>query len=287
MKVRKAVIPAAGFGTRMLPASKAIPKEMIPIVDQPAIQFIVEEAVAAGIEEILIILSRGKSAVEDHFDRQPLLEQALEKPGKEALLDCAIAPAKLANITYIRQQEVKGLGNAVSYARSFSAGEPFAVLYADDVIFSKVPVIRQLIDAYEEFGKPAVGMKEVTLEQVQKYSSMKTAPIRGNLYAIDDMIEKPKPDQIFSMFAILGRVILPYEVFDILDTLPPGAGGEIQLTDAIKILSNTVGVIGVDFEGQRYDMGSKIGVMKAAVDRALQHPEIAEEFRAYLKTLSI
>ena len=285
MKIRKAVIPAAGMGTRVLPASKAIPKEMLPIVDKPAIQYIVEEAVNAGIEDILIITSRGKDAIEDHFDRHPSLEAALEKSGKFDLLQSAIQPANLANICFLRQKEIKGLGHAIWCARSFVGDEPFAVLYGDDVIMSEVPVTKQLIDAYDEFGLPALGIKEVSTEQIQKYSSMNVHPIRDNLYRIDDMIEKPKPEQIMSLYSILGRVVLTPEVFGILETLPPGALGEIQLTDAIRELARGKGTIGVDFEGTRYDMGNKLGMMKAIVETALKHPEIGPEFAEYLRAL--
>ncbi|MEG2083668.1 MAG: UTP--glucose-1-phosphate uridylyltransferase, partial [Oscillospiraceae bacterium] len=260
MKIRKAVIPAAGLGTRVLPASKSIPKEMLPIVDKPAIQYIVEEAAASGIEDILIITSRGKDAIADHFDRSPLLEQALEKSGKADILESVVHPAQLANITFLRQQEIKGLGHAVWCAKSFIGDEPFAVLYGDDVIVSDgIPVMRQLIDAFDEFGLPTLGIKEVTPEQILKYSSMKVELIRDNLYRVDDMIEKPKPSEILSLFSILGRVVLTPDVFDILETLPPGALGEIQLTDAIKILAHGAGTVGVDFVGTRYDMGNKLG----------------------------
>ncbi len=287
MKIKKAVIPAAGMGTRVLPASKAIPKEMLPIVDKPAIQYIVEEAVASGIEDILIITSRGKGAIEDHFDRNPVLEEALASSGKDELLESVLRPAQLANICFLRQKEIKGLGHAIYCAKSFVGNEPFAVLYGDDVIMSDQPVTRQLMDAYDEFGLPVLGIKEVTPQQILKYSSMKVEPIRDNLFRIDDMIEKPKPDQILSLYSILGRVVLTPEVFDILETLPPGALGEIQLTDAIRELAHGKGTIGVDFIGTRYDMGNKLGMMKAIVETALKHKEIGEDFRAYLKSLSL
>ncbi len=287
MKIKKAVLPAAGMGTRVLPASKAIPKEMLPIVDKPAIQYIVEEAVASGIEDILIITSRGKDAIEDHFDRHPSLEMALDVPGKESLLESVLQPAQLANICFMRQKEIKGLGHAIYCAKSFVGDEPFAVLYGDDVIMSELPVTKQLMDAYDEFGLPALGIKEVTPEQILKYSSMKVEPIRDNLFRVDDMIEKPKPDQILSLYSILGRVLLTSDVFDILENLPPGAGGEIQLTDAIRILAQGKGTVGVDFIGTRYDMGNKLGMMKAIVETALRHPEIGVDFEAYLKSLRI
>ncbi|MEG1650900.1 MAG: UTP--glucose-1-phosphate uridylyltransferase GalU [Oscillospiraceae bacterium] len=287
MKIKKAVIPAAGMGTRVLPASKAIPKEMLPIVDKPAIQYIVEEAVASGIEDILIITSRGKDAIQDHFDRHPSLEAALSASGKTELLESVMQPAQLANICFMRQKEIKGLGHAIYCAKSFVGDEPFAVLYGDDVIMSEIPVTKQLIDAYDEFQLPALGIKQVTKEQILKYSSMNVHPIRDNLFRIDDMIEKPKPDQIMSLYSILGRVVLTNEVFGILENLPPGALGEIQLTDAIRILAQGKGTIGVDFVGTRYDMGNKLGMMKAIVETALKHKEIGRDFAEYLKSLNI
>ncbi len=284
-KVRKAIIPAAGFGTRMLPASKAIPKEMLPIVDKPAIQYIVEEAFSSGIEDILIITSRGKSAIEDHFDRDPLLEQALQKPGKESLLADALQPARLGNIQFVRQQEQKGLGNAVSYARSFVGDEPFAVLYGDDVIMSDYPATKQLIEAYEQYGLTALGIKEVSDELIVKYSSMKIRHLEGRFYEVSDMIEKPSLETRFSNYSILGRVILKPEVFDVIDNLGPGAGGEIQLTDAIKQFAIKEGCIGVDFIGQRYDMGNKLEMLKAIVSTALQRDDLKEEFGRFLRSI--
>lgn len=286
-KVRKAVIPAAGLGTRVLPATKAMPKEMLPIVDKPAIQYIVEEAVASGIEEILIITNRGKSIIEDHFDYAPELEMNLEKnPAKKALLDESVKTAQLANIYYIRQKETKGLGHAIYCAKEFIGNEPFAVLYGDDVIMGDNPVCSQLIHAYEQFGRGAVGVKEVSAEAVQQYSSLKVSPLEKNLYHCTDMIEKPAPGQEFSLFSILGRCVLPPEIFDILAQTKPGAGGEIQLTDAMKELARTTGMTAVDFEGIRYDMGNKLGIMQANVETALKHPQIGEEFRQYLKNLA-
>lgn len=283
MKVRKAVIPAAGMGTRVLPASKAVPKEMLPIVDKPAIQYIVEEAVRSGIEDILIITNRGKTAIEDHFDRAPDLENALKKPGKEGLYDSVIESANLGNILFVRQKETKGLGHAVLCAKPFTGDEPFAVLYGDDVIMSDDPVCAQLIRAYDEFSLPALGIKQVSEDMIQKYSSMRAEPIRDNLYRIDDMIEKPAPSEIMSLFAILGRCLLTKDIYGIIESLPPGAGGEIQLTDAMKIFSNQTGFIGVDFVGTRYDMGNKLDMMRAIVETAANHAEIGADFKQYLK----
>ena len=284
-KVRKAVIPAAGLGTRVLPITKSCPKEMYPIVDKPAIQYIVEEAVQAGITDILIITNRGKGLIEDHFDHSPELEERLEASGKTEALRQVQEIAGLANICFIRQKETKGLGHAISCARSFVGDEPFAVLYGDDVIIGEDPVCGQLCRAYEEFGLGVVGIKEVTPEQILKYSSMKVEPLRDNLYRVTDMIEKPTPDKIMSLFSILGRCILPSKIFDILEQTPPGAGGEIQLTDAMLTLARTEGMTGVDFTGTRYDMGNKLGILQATCEVALKHPEVGEGFRAYLKDL--
>ena len=285
MKIRKAVIPAAGLGTRVLPASKACPKEMLNIVDKPAIQYIVEEAVASGIEDILIITNRGKGIMEDHFDRAPELEERLLASGKQEMYDEVVAISKLANITFVRQKETKGLGHAILCAESFVGNEPFAILYGDDVIMGEDPVCAQLCRAYEEYGKGVVGIKEVSEKDILRYSSMKTAPLHDNIYSITDMIEKPKPNEIFSLFSILGRCVLPPEIFDILRVTAPGAGGEIQLTDAMRTLAVRDGMVGVDFVGTRYDMGNKLGMMKAIVETALKHKEIGEDFREYLKNL--
>lgn len=283
MAIKKAIIPAAGLGTRVLPATKAMPKEMLPIVDKPAIQYIVEEAVKSGIEDICIITSRGKSIMEDHFDRTPELESRLLASEKQAMYDEIVDIANLANITYIRQKETKGLGHAVYCAKSFVGNEPFAVLYGDDVIIGENPVCGQLIQAYEAYGLGCVGIKEVSEEDIKKYSSMKVDALRDNLYKITDMIEKPaSQEEIFSLYSILGRCVLPPEIFDVLETLPKGAGGEYQLTDAMKILARQKGMVGVDFIGTRYDMGNKLGVLKAIVEVGLQHKEIGEAFKEYL-----
>lgn len=289
MKIKKAVIPAAGLGTRVLPATKAIPKEMFPIVDKPAIQYIVEEAAKSGIEDILIITSRGKSEMEDHFDRSPELEAKLKAGGdaKKLMLDQVVDVTKLANITYVRQMEQKGLGHAVLQAKKFVGNEPFAVMYGDDVIIGEDPCIGQIIRAYEETGLcGAVGMKEVSREDIRKYSSMKTLLMHDNVYKITDMVEKPKEGEEFSLFSILGRCVLPGEIFDILENIAYGAGGELQLTDAMKVLAKRDGFAGVDFTGTRYDMGNKLGILKASVEVGLDHPEIGSEFREYLKEIA-
>ena len=288
MKIRKAVIPAAGLGTRVLPATKAIPKEMLPIVDKPAIQYIVEEAVAAGIEEILIITSRGKSSLEDHFDRAPELEGRLLAAGKQEAYDQVCSIANLAQISYIRQKETKGLGHAVACAKSFVGQEPFAVLYGDDVIIGQESATAQLCAAYEKYGLGVVGIKEVAPEMIYKYSSLKVEPLEERIFKVSDMIEKPATkEEVLSLYSILGRCVLPPEIFDILADTPPGAGGEIQLTDAMKTLTKTKGMVGVDYTGVRYDMGNKLGILKATVEVGLSHPEVGESFRAYLKSLQL
>ena len=285
-KVRKAVIPAAGLGTRVLPATKVMPKEMLPIVDKPAIQYIVEEAAASGIEDILIITNRGKGLLEDHFDRAPELERRLSgDPNKAAVLEQVVGISKLANIFYVRQKETKGLGHAIRCAKEFVGDEPFAVLYGDDVILGEDPACGQLIRAYEQFGNGVVGVKEVTREAIQKYSSLQVKPIRDNYFLCTDMIEKPKPGEEMSLYSILGRCVLPPEIFDILDQTPPGAGGEIQLTDAMKTLARRDGMTAVDFTGTRYDVGNKLGILQASVEVALNHPAIGTEVRAHLKEL--
>ncbi len=289
MKIKKAVIPAAGLGTRVLPATKAIPKEMFPIVDKPAIQYIVEEAAKSGIEDILIITSRGKSEIEDHFDRCPELESKLQAGGsaKADLYNQVVDVTKLANITYVRQMEQKGLGHAVLQAKKFIGDEPFAVMYGDDVIIGEDPCIGQLIRAYESTGLAgAVGIKEVPAADVSKYSSMKVDHLSNNIYRVSDMIEKPKPGEEFSLFSILGRCVLPAEIFDILENIPYGAGGELQLTDAMKILAQRDGFAGVDFTGTRYDMGNKLGILKAQIEVGLAHPEIGADFKEYIKEIA-
>lgn len=286
MKVKKAIIPAAGLGTRVLPASKAVPKELLPIVDKPALQYIVEEAVAAGIKDILIITNRGKSLIEDHFDRTPELEERLLSGGKQDLYDATVSSANLANIYFIRQKETKGLGHAVLTAKEFVGNEPFAVLYGDDVIIGEVPTTKELLDAYEKYGKGVVGIKEVSPEAVAKYSSLAVEKLEERTYKVTDMVEKPSPDQVLSLFSVLGRCVLPPEIFEILENTAPGAGGEIQLTDAMKTLAQKESMIGVDFLSKRYDMGNKLGILMANCEVAMKHPEISEDFKAYIKELA-
>ncbi len=286
MKVTKAVIPAAGLGTRVLPASKSMPKEMLPLVDKPAIQYIVEEAVASGITDIIVITNRGKGLIEDHFDHSYELEDLLRKKGRNEEADRVAGLANLANIHFIRQHQPKGLGHAVLAARSFVGNEPFAVLYGDDVIISDQPVTGQLCKVYEQYGKGTVGVKQVPMADVSKYCSLKVEPVGDRIMTVSDMIEKPTPDKILSNWSILGRCVLPPEIFDILDNTPPGAGGEIQLTDAMATLAREKGMMAVDYIGTRYDMGNKLGIMQAQIEVALKHPEIGEQFKAYLKEIA-
>lgn len=286
MKITKAVIPAAGLGTRVLPASKALPKEMLPIVDKPAIQYIVEEAAAAGITDILVITNRGKGVIEDHFDHSLELEAMLQKRGDEKTLKILNDVANLANVYYVRQKQTKGLGDAVLKAKDFVGDSPFAVLYGDDVIIGEKPAVGELCEAYEKYGKSVVGIKEVPDELIVKYSSLSVKPLDSKTYAVSDMIEKPSIEKKLSNYAILGRCVLDSEIFGILEHTPLGAGGELQLTDAMRELAVKKGMIGVDFSGTRYDMGNKFGILKANIEVGLKHPETAEQLKNYLKELA-
>lgn len=290
MKVRKAIIPAAGLGTRVLPASKSVPKEMLNIVDKPAIQYIVEEAVAAGIEDILIVTNRGKGAIEDHFDHSFELEAQLKgNPSKAKLYEDVKACANLANICFVRQKETKGLAHAILCGKSFVGDEPFVVLYGDDVIISEDPVTAQLCRCYEKYGKGVVGVKEVPEELIKLYCSLGVSPIEGETRAMDcsKIIEKPTPEQVLSLYAILGRVVMPPEVFGMIEEglAKTPEGEEFYFTDVMSDLGAQGRLIAYDFDGKRYDMGNKLGIMKANCEVALDHPEIGDEFKAYLKEL--
>lgn len=286
MKITKAIIPAAGLGTRVLPASKAVPKEMLPIVDKPAIQYIIEEAVAAGITDILIITNRGKGVIEDHFDHSIELEGMLKAKNKTKELGEVTSVCDLANIYFLRQKETKGLGDAVLRAKKFVGGDAFAVLYGDDVIIGDSPAIGEMCEAYEKYGKSVVGIKEVTDEQVTKYCSLKVDKLTDTEFDVSDMIEKPSIYNKFSNYSILGRCILEPEIFDILEKTPYGVGGELQLTDAMKSVATKKGMIGVVFSGERHDMGNKFGMLKANIDVGLKHPETKDELAAYIKALA-
>ena len=286
MKIKKAIIPAAGLGTRVLPASKAMPKEMLPIVDKPAIQYIVEEAVNAGITDILIITNRGKGVIEDHFDHSLELEAMLEKRGNIPVLEEVRKPANLANIYYTRQKVTKGLGDAVLRAKEFVGDEPFAVLYGDDVIIGEIPAIGELCEAYEKYGKSVVGIKEVPDELIVKYCSLKAEKLEDKIFSVTDMIEKPPIEKKFTNYSILGRCVLDSEIFEILERTPLGAGGELQLTDAMAEIAKTKGMTGVEFSGIRYDMGNKFGMLRANIEVGLNHPETKEELTKYIKDLA-
>ena len=290
MKIKKAVIPAAGLGTRVLPASKSVPKEMLNIVDKPAIQYIVEEAAAAGIEDILIITNRGKGVIEDHFDHSYELEDQLSKnPSKKSIYDVVKQTADIANVYFIRQKETKGLGHAILKAKSFIGNDPFAILYGDDVIvnYDGHPVTKQLVDTYDKYGKGVVGVKEVPRKDVSKYCSLDVSPLEGNLMNVHNIIEKPTEEQIMSCYSILGRVVVPADVFEYLeeDLRNTPEGTELYFTDTLTRLAKEKGLIAQDFDGIRYDMGNKLGIMKANCELALTHPEIGDEFKAYLKEL--
>lgn len=287
MKITKAVIPAAGFGTRVLPATKNMPKEMFPIVDKPTIQYIVEEAVNAGITDILIITNRGKDLMEDHFDASPELEALLEKSGKTELLKTVQSISNLANISFIRQKEMKGLGHAVLKAKSFVGNDPFAVMYGDGVIISKTPAIKQLIDCYGEYGEGVIGVKKVDEKDIHKYGSLKVERLHDNVFKCTDMIEKPQTKEaVMSLYSILDRCVLPAEIFEILEHTKPGIGGEIQLTDAMREIAVTKGMTAVEFEGKRYDIGNKFGILQAQIEVGLAHPETSEQLRKYIKDIA-
>ncbi|MFZ5353368.1 MAG: UTP--glucose-1-phosphate uridylyltransferase GalU [Bacillota bacterium] len=282
MKVRKAIIPAAGLGTRFLPATKAQPKEMLPIVDKPTIQYIVEEAIASGIEEILIITGRNKRAIEDHFDKSIELELDLQKKNKLELLSQIQDISNLVDIHYVRQKEAKGLGHAIYCARAFVGTEPFAVLLGDDVVDSDIPCLKQLIDIYDDYKATVLGVQKVQEEDVSKYGIISFNETEGRIYRVNDMIEKPKIDEAPSNIAVQGRYIIQPEIFEILETTKPGTGGEIQLTDALKVLAQKQAVYAYEFTGRRYDVGSKLGFLQATVEFALKREDLKKEFGSYL-----
>ncbi|MEH7120014.1 UTP--glucose-1-phosphate uridylyltransferase GalU [Neobacillus vireti] len=283
MKIRKAIIPAAGFGTRFLPATKAQPKEMLPIVDKPTIQYIVEEAVASGIEEIIIVTGKGKRSIEDHFDYAPELEQNLLEKGKIDLLDKVRYSSNLADIHYIRQKEPKGLGHAVWCARNFIGNEPFAVLLGDDIVQSEIPCLKQLINVYEETLSSVVGVQSVSENETHRYGIVDPSSKDGRKYAVQNFVEKPLPGTSPSNLAIMGRYILTPDIFTFLDQQEIGSGGEIQLTDAIQKLNQIQSVFAYDFEGKRYDVGEKIGFVKTTIEFAMQHEDLKDELLDYLK----
>ena len=285
-KIRKAIIPAAGLGTRFLPATKAQPKEMLPIVDKPTIQYIIEEAVASGIEEILIITGRSKKCIEDHFDKSVELELELEKSGKEEMLKMVREISDMVDIHFIRQKEPRGLGHAISCAKTFVGNEPFAVLLGDDIVYNEgKPCLKQLIDCYDEYKTSVLGVQTVEAKDVNKYGIVNGIHIEDRVYKVKGLVEKPPVEEAPSNVAILGRYIITPQIFKILEETKPGKGGEIQLTDALLKLIDEEAMYAYDFEGTRYDVGDKLGFLKATVEYALRREDLRDGFIQYLNTL--
>lgn len=285
-KIKKAVIPAAGLGTRFLPVTKAQPKEMLPIVDKPTIQYIIEEAVASGIEEILIITGRNKNCIEDHFDKSVELELELEKSGKQEMLKLVREISDMVDIHYIRQKEPKGLGHAISCAKTFVGNEPFAVLLGDDLVYNnEKPCLKQLMDCYNEYNTSILGVQTVDAKDVDKYGIIKGIHIEGRVYKVRGLVEKPVVEEAPSNIAILGRYIITPQIFKILEETKPGRGGEIQLTDALSKLIDEEAIYAYEFEGTRYDVGDKLGFLKATVEYALRREDLRDEFKEYLNSL--
>ena len=283
-KIKKAIIPAAGLGTRFLPATKAQPKEMLPIVDKPTLQYIIEECVASGIEEILIITGRNKKSIEDHFDKSVELEIELEKSGKQEMLEMVREISDMVNIHFIRQKEPRGLGHAILCAKSFVGNEPFAVLLGDDVVYSdQKPCLKQLVDCYEEYKTSVLGVQTVAPENVNKYGIVSGIEIEDRVYKVKNLIEKPSIDEAPSNIAILGRYIITPKIFEILENTEPGKGNEIQLTDALLKLIEEEAMYAYDFEGRRYDVGDKLGFLEATVEYAIRREELRDDFIEYLK----
>ncbi|MGL5694042.1 MAG: UTP--glucose-1-phosphate uridylyltransferase GalU [Peptostreptococcaceae bacterium] len=283
-KVRKAIIPAAGLGTRFLPATKSQPKEMLPIVDKPTLQYIIEEAINSGIEEILIVTGRSKKSIEDHFDRSVELELELEQKGKKEMLKMVQDISNMVNIHYIRQKEPKGLGHAIHCAKSFIGNEPFAVLLGDDIVDANTPCLKQLINAYNEYKTTILGVQTVAKNDVNKYGILDVKHIEDRVYKVKDMVEKPSLEEAPSNIAILGRYIITPEIFNILENQEAGKGGEIQLTDALQTLGNREAIYAYNFEGRRYDVGDKLGFLEATVDFALKREDLRDDFMAFLRT---
>jgi UTP--glucose-1-phosphate uridylyltransferase len=283
MKVKKAVFPVAGLGTRFLPATKSSPKEMLPLIDKPLVQYVVEEAVASGIEQILFVTGRGKRAIEDHFDISIELESHLEEKGKQSTLKAIREIADMLDIFYVRQKKALGLGHAILCAKDFVGNEPFAVLLGDDIIDSKRPCLRQLLDVYEERDGSVLALEKVPMENISSYGCVKANRLSEQIFQVEDMVEKPRQEEAPSDMAIIGRYVLTPRIFGILQQQEPGKGGEIQLTDAILKLSKEETVYGCLFEGLRHDCGDKLGFLKATVDMALKRDEFKVEFERYLR----
>jgi UTP--glucose-1-phosphate uridylyltransferase len=286
-KIRKAVFPAAGLGTRFLPATKASPKEMLPLVDKPLIQYVVEEAVDSGIESIIIVTGRGKSAIEDHFDISFELENMLRERGKEELFDAARSVSELARISYVRQKQALGLGHAILQAKDFVEGEPFAVMLADDIVDAEVPALKQMLAVYEETGAPVLGTMQVEGEAISRFGVLDAEEVRPGVFRVRDMVEKPRFEDAPSDLAIIGRYILTPDIFEEIERTEPGAGGEIQITDAMRALLKKREFYAVRFEGTRHDAGDKLGFLIATVEFALKRPDLGPQFREYLRTLKL
>ena len=285
-KIRKAIIPAAGLGTRFLPATKAQPKEMLPIVDKPTLQYIIEEAIESGIEEILIITGRNKKSIEDHFDRSVELELELEHKGKVEMLEMVKSISNMVDIHFIRQKEPKGLGHAIYCAKSFVGNEPFAVMLGDDIVYNEgKPCLRQLMDCYDEYKTSVLGVQTAPDGDVDKYGIVDGLKIEGNVTKVKGLVEKPSVDEAPSNMAILGRYIITPSIFEILERTKPGKGGEIQLTDALLELMSEEAIYAYNFEGRRYDVGDKLGFLEATVEYALRKPELKDAFIEYLKSI--
>ena len=285
-RIRKAIIPAAGLGTRFLPATKAQPKEMLPIVDKPTLQYIIEECVASGIEEILIITGRNKKSIEDHFDRSVELEMELEKAGKQEMLEMVREISDMVNIHFIRQKEPRGLGHAILCAKTFVGNEPFAVLLGDDVVYNdQKPCLKQLIDCYGEYKTSVLGVQTVDPQDVNKYGIVGGLHIEDRVYKVKELVEKPSIEESPSNVAILGRYIITPKIFEILENTAPGKGKEIQLTDALLKLIEHEAMYAYNFEGRRYDVGDKLGFLQATVEYALRKEELRDGFIEYLKTI--
>ena len=287
MRIRKAIVPAAGLGTRFLPATKAQPKEMLPIVDKPTIQYVVEEAVASGIEDIIIVTGRGKDAIENHFDRSLELQIVLERQGKEEQLREIERISELASFCYIRQEEPLGLGHAILVAKALVGNEPFAVLLGDDIIDAEVPCLKQMISTFERYQSSIIAVQQVSKEETSSYGIIDPKPIEDSIYQILDLVEKPSPEVAPSDLAIIGRYILTPEIFEALEQTPPDEGGEVQLTNGLRVLLRTQTMYGLAFRGRRYDAGSKLGFLKATLQFALKRPDLAPGLREYLRTLNL
>jgi UTP--glucose-1-phosphate uridylyltransferase len=287
-KIRKAVFPAAGLGTRFLPATKAQPKEMLPLVDKPLIQYVVEEAIASGVGDIIIVTGRGKNAIEDHFDVSYELEKMLEERGKTDLLEIAQQVSQMANLAYVRQKQALGLGHAVLCAKDLVGDEPFAVLLGDDIIDSDVPCLKQMLDVYEKYdGAPVVALQEVEGDAISRFGAIAGEEVEPNVFRISNMVEKPRVEDAPSNLAIIGRYVLVPEVFGLIEQTPRGVGGEIQITDALRQLAQQRPFYGLRFKGRRHDAGDKLGFLQATVEFALKRPDLGGPFREYLKSLKL